>query len=261
MPLEAIDQLLELLLAMLATLVSRFEGRGYLLDVLDVFSDRLLLGLDVVQSPLDAVGQTAQLLLWNPLFSRPSSVGSTREPPPKPRPFADRVDGEGLPGSSSENSTYSRAVVEDHGAGGIGFRREGAFAGPTITVVVASGSSSARLSNALAPCRLSTACSIFRRPRTCAASGPWRGLSASSTAGQIAEELVVAVAMRHRGTLPPRSPSRTRPACPRSRGRPSCSETWPHALAWAIRRWTSSSVAKIRASANHTRFWVSSLTT
>jgi signal transduction histidine kinase len=38
-PLESIDQLLELLLAILATLSSRFEGRGYLLDVLDVLSD------------------------------------------------------------------------------------------------------------------------------------------------------------------------------------------------------------------------------
>ena len=36
MPLESIDQLLELLLAILATLPSRFEGRGYLLDVFDV---------------------------------------------------------------------------------------------------------------------------------------------------------------------------------------------------------------------------------
>jgi signal transduction histidine kinase len=38
-PLESIDQLLELLLAILATLPSRFQGRGYLLDVLDVPSD------------------------------------------------------------------------------------------------------------------------------------------------------------------------------------------------------------------------------
>ena len=38
-PLESIDQLLELLLAILATLPSGFEGRGYLLDVLDVLSD------------------------------------------------------------------------------------------------------------------------------------------------------------------------------------------------------------------------------
>jgi signal transduction histidine kinase len=38
-PLESIDQLLELLLALLATLPSRFEGRGYLLDVFDVLLD------------------------------------------------------------------------------------------------------------------------------------------------------------------------------------------------------------------------------
>jgi hypothetical protein len=38
-PLESIDQLLELLPAILATLPSRSEGRGYLLDVLDVLSD------------------------------------------------------------------------------------------------------------------------------------------------------------------------------------------------------------------------------
>ena len=69
-PLESIDQLLELLLAMLATLASWFEGRGYLLDVLDVSSDRLLLGLDMLQSPVDAVGQTAQLLFCgSPFFA------------------------------------------------------------------------------------------------------------------------------------------------------------------------------------------------
>ena len=39
LPLESIDQLLELLLAILATLPSRFEGRGDLLDVRDVLSD------------------------------------------------------------------------------------------------------------------------------------------------------------------------------------------------------------------------------
>ena len=66
--LESIDQLLKLPLAMLATLSSGFEGCGYLLDVLDVFSDRLLLGLDVVQSPVDAVGQTAQLLFCEAPF-------------------------------------------------------------------------------------------------------------------------------------------------------------------------------------------------
>jgi len=66
--LESIDQLLKLPLAMLATLSSGFEGCGYLLDVLDVFSDRLLLGLDMVQSPVDAVGQTAQLLFCEAPF-------------------------------------------------------------------------------------------------------------------------------------------------------------------------------------------------
>jgi DNA-binding PucR family transcriptional regulator len=37
--LELIDQLLELLLAIRLTLPSGFESRGYLLDVLDVFSE------------------------------------------------------------------------------------------------------------------------------------------------------------------------------------------------------------------------------
>jgi hypothetical protein len=67
-PLESIDQLLERLLAILATLPSRFEGRGYLLDVLDVLSDWLLLGLDMLQSPVDAAGQAAELLFCEPPF-------------------------------------------------------------------------------------------------------------------------------------------------------------------------------------------------
>ena len=67
-PLESIDQFLELLLAILATLRPGLEGRGYLLDVLDVLSDRLLLGLDMVQSPVDAAGQAAELLLCEPPF-------------------------------------------------------------------------------------------------------------------------------------------------------------------------------------------------
>ena len=63
-----------------------------------------------------------------------------------------------------------------------------------------------------------------------------------------------------RGILP-RSPSRTHPACPRSRGQSVLFKDRAHALALVISRWTSSLVAEIRASANHTRFWVSSLTT
>ena len=61
MPLESIDQLLELLLAVRATPSSRFESRGDLLDVLDVLSDWLLLGLDMLQSPVNASGQSAEL--------------------------------------------------------------------------------------------------------------------------------------------------------------------------------------------------------
>ena len=67
-PLESIDQLLELRLAILATSPSRFEGRGHLVEVLDVLSDRPLLGLDVLQSPVDAAGQPAELLFCEPPF-------------------------------------------------------------------------------------------------------------------------------------------------------------------------------------------------
>src|SRR5271157_3054841 len=67
-PLESIDQLFELLLAIRLTLPSGFERRGYLVDVLDVFSDRLLLGLDMLHSPVDAVGKTAELLFCEPPF-------------------------------------------------------------------------------------------------------------------------------------------------------------------------------------------------
>ena len=67
-PLESIDQRLKLLLAVRAIPLSRFEGRGYLLDVLDVLSDWLLLGLDMLQSPVNASGQSAQLLFCEPPF-------------------------------------------------------------------------------------------------------------------------------------------------------------------------------------------------
>ena len=67
-PLESIDQFFELLLAICASFLSRFEGRGYLLDVLDVFSDFLLFGLDFVQTSVDAVGQAAELLFCEPPF-------------------------------------------------------------------------------------------------------------------------------------------------------------------------------------------------
>jgi hypothetical protein len=58
--LEAIDQFLELLLPRRAVVPCGFEGRGNFLDLLDVSSDRLLLGSDVVQSPVDASGQPSE---------------------------------------------------------------------------------------------------------------------------------------------------------------------------------------------------------
>ena len=55
-PLKLVDQFLELLLAIRAIFGSRFESRGHLRDHLDVFSDRLLLLLDLVQTGRDAFG-------------------------------------------------------------------------------------------------------------------------------------------------------------------------------------------------------------
>jgi hypothetical protein len=66
--LESIDQLFELRLAMLPALTSGFEGRGHLVDVLDVLSDWLLLRLDVLQSSVNTPGQTVELLLCEPPF-------------------------------------------------------------------------------------------------------------------------------------------------------------------------------------------------
>ena len=54
MPLESIDQRLELVLAVGATPCFRFEGCGDLRNVLDVLSDWLLLGPDVLQAPVNA---------------------------------------------------------------------------------------------------------------------------------------------------------------------------------------------------------------
>jgi hypothetical protein len=68
--LQFLNQLLELLFAIRAIPLSRFEGCGDLLDVLDVFSDFLLLGLDGVQTAVDAASQAVELLLFEaPFFS------------------------------------------------------------------------------------------------------------------------------------------------------------------------------------------------
>ena len=69
-PLESIDQPLELRLAILASPTFRFKGCGHLVDVLDVLSDWLLLGLDVFQSLVNASAQTAKLLFReSPFFA------------------------------------------------------------------------------------------------------------------------------------------------------------------------------------------------
>ena len=67
--LEAIDQRLELLLALRDVLRPGFQRRGHLRDHFDVFPDRLLDFLDFVQAPLDASDQAAELLLREPPFS------------------------------------------------------------------------------------------------------------------------------------------------------------------------------------------------
>ena len=61
--LESIDQSFERLLPILAGPLSRFERRGDFLDVLDVFSDRRLFVSNFVEAPVNAVGQSAELLL------------------------------------------------------------------------------------------------------------------------------------------------------------------------------------------------------
>jgi hypothetical protein len=68
--LQFLNQLFELLLAIGAILPARLEGRSDLLDVLDVFSDFRLLGLDCVQTAVDAASQAVELLLFEaPFFS------------------------------------------------------------------------------------------------------------------------------------------------------------------------------------------------
>jgi hypothetical protein len=54
--LEARGQLLELLLTPCALPLFGIEGRGDFADLLDIPSDRLLLGRDLVQAAVDAAG-------------------------------------------------------------------------------------------------------------------------------------------------------------------------------------------------------------
>jgi hypothetical protein len=51
-------------------LITHFEveGCGNFADFRDVLSNQLLLGSDMLQSPVDAVGQTAELGFWESPF-------------------------------------------------------------------------------------------------------------------------------------------------------------------------------------------------
>ena len=89
--LEALDQFLEFLLPSRARLPVRLKSRGYLLDVLDVVSERLLFRADGLQAPVDAVGQSAELLLGEPPFF--SSKFRWIESCTSPRAFAIRRPG------------------------------------------------------------------------------------------------------------------------------------------------------------------------
>src|SRR5689334_5102062 len=66
--LEAIDQRLELLLALHDVKSPGLQRRGHLRDHSHVFSDHLLLLFDVVESRLDAPRQPAELLRREPPF-------------------------------------------------------------------------------------------------------------------------------------------------------------------------------------------------
>ena len=66
--LESIAQFVECRLPFRASLLSGFEGRGDLVDVLDVFSDGCLFDPNSVQTSVDAVGQAAELLFREPPF-------------------------------------------------------------------------------------------------------------------------------------------------------------------------------------------------
>jgi hypothetical protein len=72
-PFEASDQAFERLAPLGGTGLSGVEGRGDLLDVLDVAADRFLVGPDRVEAAVDATGQSVELLLGEPPFCSSTS--------------------------------------------------------------------------------------------------------------------------------------------------------------------------------------------
>ncbi len=123
--LEAIPQLPKLPLASRGIRRFGIHGRGDLRDLLDMLSDRLLLGSVPLQAAADAVGQAAQLLLGKPPFfssnlrwieSRTSS-----EPAAVPKP-----EDEAVPLIVIDDAAHRRAIVQHHRANRIGRRCLGA---------------------------------------------------------------------------------------------------------------------------------------
>jgi hypothetical protein len=66
--LKTLPQFLEFPPPFPARLRLRFESRGYFRDVLDVAAQRLLFRPDGVEAAVDAVGESAELLLREPPF-------------------------------------------------------------------------------------------------------------------------------------------------------------------------------------------------
>jgi hypothetical protein len=67
-PFKASDQAFERLAPLGGTVLPGVEGRGDLLDVLDVAADRFLVGPDRVEAAVDATGQSVELLRGEPPF-------------------------------------------------------------------------------------------------------------------------------------------------------------------------------------------------
>ena len=91
------------------------EGRGDLLEILDILSNRLLLVANHDPSPGRYNRPSgSSCFSANPLFSRPSCVGSTRGPPSTHRPSATRRM-KRTPLIIVENATHRRAIVQHDG--------------------------------------------------------------------------------------------------------------------------------------------------
>ena len=158
-----------------------------------------------------------------------------------------------------ENPAHRRAIVEHHTASRIGPGQ--ARSPPPSPSRWLSGSTCARLCDATAFCRWQHG--LFDLPQAAhllSASEPWHGCRPPGPAWPRRGGNGCRSSGAARPGIPPRSPSRTHPACPTSKGPPACPRTRPTPWPWDQ---PSDLVGRreINASANQTRFWVSSRTT